>query len=398
MFKKIISLLVISIVCLLKVQAQYLTPEQYIEMYKDYAIKEMKRMGVPAAITLAQGLLETENGNSTLVKKSNNHFGIKCKSNWTAESVTHDDDAPGECFRSYKDAEDSYRDHSNFLRGNDRYAFLFQLNPTDYKGWARGLKKAGYATNPKYPNILIKSIEQYNLQQYDLAAADEVPVFDSKKFQDDPVVFDANQKIEGNYDNDQKIQPQIKLTNENSTPALEFNTPGKVTAINGSKCIWATAGTSLLAIATQHKVNLSKLLDYNDLEEDGILEVDQLVFLQRKSTKGEKPFYVVTKRESYYDISQRNGIQFQNILEYNQVNDDKDLQPGTKVYLQPVAESDQASVVANNAGKVQLYAVQPKEGLYAVAKKHSVTVQQLREWNNLTSDDLKIGQQLIVGK
>ncbi len=398
MSKKIILLFLIVLVCMVKVEAQYLTPEQYIEMYKDYAIREMKRMGVPAAITLAQGLLETENGNSTLVKKSNNHFGIKCKSNWTAESVSHDDDAPGECFRSYKDAEDSYRDHSNFLRGNDRYAFLFQLNPTDYKGWARGLKKAGYATNPKYPNILIKNIEQYNLQQYSLAAANEVPIFDTKKFQDDQIVFDANQKIEGNYESDHKNEPTVKAEEEISTTSEELNGSGKVTLINGIKCIWATAGTSLLAIATQHKVNLSKLLDYNDLEEDGILETGQLIFLQRKSTKGEKPFYLVSKRESYYDISQKKGVQFQNILEYNQVNDDKNLQPGTKVYLQPVAQSDQASIVAHNAAKIQLYSVQAKEGLYAVAKKHSVTVQQLRDWNNLTSDDLKIGQQLIVGK
>ena len=141
-----------------------LTPEQYIALYKDIAIREMKRMGVPAAITLAQGLLETESGNSDLVKKSNNHFGIKCKSNWTGASVSHDDDASGECFRLYKTAEDSYRDHSNFLRGSERYGFLFKLDVRDYKGWANGLKQAGYATNPKYPQILIKNIEQYNLQ------------------------------------------------------------------------------------------------------------------------------------------------------------------------------------------------------------------------------------------
>ena len=162
-----------------------LTPVQYIEMYKDIAIKEMKRMGVPAAITLAQGILETENGNSDLVKKSNNHFGIKCKSNWTAASVTHDDDASGECFRSYKTADDSYRDHSNFLRGGDRYAFLFSIDVRDYKAWAYGLKKAGYATNPGYPQILIKHIEQYNLQQYTLIAADEVPKFEPGNYQDD---------------------------------------------------------------------------------------------------------------------------------------------------------------------------------------------------------------------
>ena len=137
-----------------------LTPVQYIEMYKDIAIREMKRMGVPAAITLAQGILETESGNSVLVKKSNNHFGIKCKSNWTGGSVSHDDDASGECFRLYKTADDSYRDHSNFLRAGTRYSFLFKLDVRDYKGWAYGLKKAGYATNPAYPQILIKHIER----------------------------------------------------------------------------------------------------------------------------------------------------------------------------------------------------------------------------------------------
>ena len=132
-----------------------LTPVQYIELYKDIAIREMKRMGVPAAITLAQGLLETESGNSPLVKKSNNHFGIKCKSTWTGESVRHTDDAPNECFRKYPNAADSYKDHSDYLKTSPRYASLFQLDISDYKGWAYGLKRAGYATNPRYPQIVI---------------------------------------------------------------------------------------------------------------------------------------------------------------------------------------------------------------------------------------------------
>jgi len=136
------NILFISMVfCAAFAQSQSLSPVQYIEQYKDLAMLEMKRMGVPAAITLAQGLLETESGNSVLLKKSNNHFGIKCKSNWTGIGVSHDDDAIGECFRTYKDAEESYRDHSNFLRGNGRYASLFKLAPTDYKAWAKGLKK-----------------------------------------------------------------------------------------------------------------------------------------------------------------------------------------------------------------------------------------------------------------
>ena len=147
----------------------------------------------------------------------------------------------------------------------------------------------------------------------------------------------------------------------------------------------------------QHNVNLRKLLDFNDLEEDGILEADQLIFLQKKSVKGEKDYYIVRQKESYYDIAQKTGVQLQSLFDYNQVNEDTELSPGTRVYLNAVAESDQAKNVAYNASRTRLYEVKAKEGLYTVAKKNSVTVQQLREWNNLTSDELKVGQQLIVG-
>ncbi|MBO9684915.1 MAG: glucosaminidase domain-containing protein [Flavisolibacter sp.] len=143
---------------------------RYIETYKDVAIAEEIRTGVPASITLAQGIHETGAGTSQLVLKSNNHFGIKCKSDWTGESVSHDDDAKGECFRKYQDPLESYRDHSDFLKNRPFYTSLFDLDPTDYKAWAHGLKKAGYATNPKYAQILIKLIEDYDLQQYTLLA------------------------------------------------------------------------------------------------------------------------------------------------------------------------------------------------------------------------------------
>src|SRR5215467_1623901 len=142
----------------------------YISRYKDLAISEMKRTGIPAAITLAQGIHETEAGTSDLVKRSNNHFGIKCKENWTGQSVSHDDDARGECFRKYAAPEESYRDHSDFLKSRPNYASLFKLDPTDYEAWAFGLKKAGYATNPKYAQVLIKLIRDYNLQDYTLIA------------------------------------------------------------------------------------------------------------------------------------------------------------------------------------------------------------------------------------
>src|SRR5690606_7848185 len=146
----------------------------YITRFRDIAINEMKRTGVPASIKLAQGIHESMAGQSDLVSRSNNHFGIKCKSNWKGESVSHTDDAPDECFRKYADPEESYKDHSDFLRNNQRYSFLFNLDPADYEAWAKGLKKAGYATNPRYPQLIIKLIDDYNLQHFSLIAMGKV--------------------------------------------------------------------------------------------------------------------------------------------------------------------------------------------------------------------------------
>ena len=143
---------------------------QYIKNYKELAIEEMQRTGIPASIKLAQGIHETSAGTSDLVRRSNNHFGLKCKSEWTGMTVKHTDDAPNECFRKYESSKDSYKDQSNYLKNSPRYASLFDLDPTDYKAWAFGLKKAGYATNPKYSQVLIKLIEDYDLQDYTMIA------------------------------------------------------------------------------------------------------------------------------------------------------------------------------------------------------------------------------------
>ena len=367
--------------------SQKISAEQYIKTYKDNAIREMKRMGVPAAITLAQGLLETENGNSDLLKKSNNHFGIKCKSSWTAEGVSHDDDAIGECFRTYKNAEGSYRDHSNYLRENDRYAFLFKLDPRDYKGWAYGLKRAGYATNPRYPEILIKNIEENNLQQYTMVAVNEVPVFDASKYQSDPEekAFNEIVKSKGSSNNQ-----QVNIVSNTSKEKID---------INGSKAIYETKGRSLLAIATENNINLNKLLEYNDLQKDGLLEDDQFIFLEKKSKEGDKDFYIVQNNESLYDVAQKNGIRLQNLYEYNNLKGDENIFAGSKLNLKPTSK-DQPVLVKEIPviTPVKTYAVQPKEGLYAISKKYGVTVAQLKEWNNLTDDNLKVGQQLIVSK
>ena len=369
-----------------------LTPEQYVALYKDFAIREMKRMGVPAAITLAQGILETESGNSDLVKKSNNHFGIKCKATWTAASVTHDDDATGECFRAYPSAEESYRDHSNFLRGSERYSFLFRYDVKDYKAWAYGLKKAGYATNPKYPAILIKHIEQYNLQQYSLMGADESFKIDADKYQDDKETGEGAAAA---------IDTTTKTTAAIADSETLLDQLDKVLTVNGSKCVFAGRGTSLLVVATKNNVPLSKLLGCNELAEDGLLVKNQNVFLEKKSKTGDKDFYLAKGGgESLYDISQLNGIQMQYMLDYNHLWGNEEIVEGTKIYLKPgikpAKKETVAAVIETATEAVKFHTVHTKEGLYSIARKYNVTVQQLREWNKLKSDALTVGQQLTV--
>ncbi len=378
-------LFLFSFVIALSAGAQKLSAEQYIQQYKDVAIVEMKRMGVPAAITLAQGILESENGNSDLVKRSNNHFGIKCKNTWTGESVFHDDDATGECFRSYKTAEESFRDHSNFLRNSGRYGFLFKLDATDYRGWAYGLKRAGYATNPQYPDILIRNIEQYNLEQYTLMAVNELPVFDASKYEDDKA--DTTTILQA----DEKTGKPITDTSVVSI----LDIPGNIIIINKSKCVLAPKGSSLLVIATRNHIDLNKVLDYNELSEDGILGKKQYVYLQKKSKTGETDHYTVQEGETLYDIAQKNGIQLQYLLDYNGLNNEDKPKAGTMIFLQPVKKAPGGQ---HPAVTTKFHIVAAKEGLYSIAKKYNVTVQQLRDWNKLNADELKIGQQLIVSK
>ena len=377
-------LFVFSFFIVLAVSAQRTTAEQYILQYKGVAIVEMKRMGIPAAVTLAQGILESENGNSDLVKRSNNHFGIKCKSSWTGETVFHDDDATGECFRLYKTAEESFRDHSNFLRNNTRYGFLFNYDAKDYRSWAYGLKRAGYATNPQYPEILIKYIEQYNLQQYTLSAINELPVFDASKYQDDKT------------DTAQATTNTTAVVNTQDTNTVSIlDVPEKIITVNNSNCVLARKGTSLMIVAIRNNINLAKLLEYNELAEDGILGKTQYVYLQKKAKTNPVAYCIVQEGETAYDIAQLYGIQLQYLLDYNALKDGDKPVAGTKLYLQPVKKA-----IYNNkeTRKIKMHAVAPKEGLFSIARKYKVTVQQLRDWNRLENDDVKIGQQLIIAK
>lgn len=370
--------------------AQKTSPEQYISEYKNLAISEMKRMGIPAAITLAQGILESESGNSDLAQRSNNHFGIKCKSSWTGNSVTHDDDEKSECFRAYNDVEESYRDHSNFLKGSARYANLFQLDPTDYKGWAYGLKKAGYATNPRYPEILIRHIEKYNLEQYDLFDAREIPA-DIAKVKPDPIT----------------ISP-VQLEKEIAKEEVSI-TPNSKMVINGSKAIFVAEGTSLLAIATRNNIKLSKLLEMNDLTKDGLLEKAGVIFLEKKKKEGNRNLTVVQSGQTLHDISQNYGIILKNLCEYNHLEEDAELSSGTQLFLRPQQEASQKITSANQethssdkenktTDKFKSHQVLQGEGLYAISKKYGVSVSNLKEWNNLKSDNLRIGEVIIISK
>lgn len=379
--------------------SQSISVQQYIDTYKGIAISEMQRTGVPAAITLAQGLLETQNGNSDLLKASNNHFGIKCKSTWTGETVSHDDDAPGECFRKYKCAEDSYRDHSNFLKDNSRYSFLFNLDPTDYKGWAMGLSKAGYATNPKYSQTLIKYIEDNNLEQYTADALNEVPHLDIATSKDEPVITPPPSGA-----------ATVAYHPDNQDP--QINAPVRI-KINGCKALYVPKGTSLLAIATEHRINLEKLLSMNDLSQDGILQKSQYIFLEKKKKEGREDFCISEQDETMYDISQKYGVILQNLYAYNQFSPDDYLVAGTKIFLKPPLFKGATPATADNldarndtdrslpvaaAARSTTHQVQAKESLYGISKKYGVSVADLKKWNNLDGDHIKTGQQLIISK
>jgi LysM repeat protein len=276
----------------------------YIYMYKDLAIAEMKRTGVPASITLAQGIHESGAGAGKLVLASNNHFGIKCKSNWTGESVRHDDDARSECFRKYKQAEDSYKDHSDFLKNGQRYAFLFSLDPTDYQAWARGLKQAGYATNPKYPEMLIKLIEDYGLQHYTFIAMGKIP--------------DEAAEL-GNANNNKPADDETSKTKTVVTiPGKKMpDYPTGQFRIHDTKVVFVKKGTSFLSIAKQYDVDLSKIFEFNELNRTETSEKDQLIFIQRKRKTGADEFYTVQPGETLHDIAQCQAIRLESLRELN---------------------------------------------------------------------------------
>lgn len=294
----------------------------YIDNYKDLAVAEMQRTGVPASITLAQGIHETMAGTSDLVQASNNHFGIKCKTGWSGPSVRHDDDERAECFRKYDTAEDSYKDHSDFLKNNQRYSFLFSIDPTDYEGWARGLKTAGYATSPVYSQVLIKLIRDYKLQQftYQAMGLEYDSLADNEEF-----IADSLSSLANSPDN-------IKTA--------EASVAGRVHYINKVKAVYVPAGTPYLSVAEKHHITVAHLFEYNEMKAGVEAKSNQYLFILRKHKTGPTAYYTVKRGESLWDIAQKNGIKLSSLASMNKLSTKtKKIAPGTKLKLQPKSSS-----------------------------------------------------------
>lgn len=298
--KKNFLFLVLVIFPMLIMGQKKMSREDYIREYKDLAMKEMIRSGVPASITLAQGILESNNGNSTLAVKGNNHFGIKCHTDWKGKKIYHNDDHDNECFRKYKSVYESFIDHSDFLVNRSRYAFLFQLDITDYEGWAKGLKKAGYATNRHYDNLLIRIIEENQLHQYDLLAL---------------------KKTKPGKDNDLAEKENI------SRRPVRIN--------NRIDYIIVQEGDSYESLKKELKLLNTELFRYNELTDDSMLKPGQILYLQPKRNRAEagKDEHIVKKGESLHSISQMYGIKLEKLCEKNQMEPEDYIEPGTKLLL-----------------------------------------------------------------
>lgn len=274
----------------------------YIKKYSDIAVDQMKRYRIPASITLAQGLLESGAGEGALAKRSNNHFGIKCGNRWSGRSVRFTDDAPNECFRRYSSVEDSYEDHSLFLTGNQRYSSLFKLKTTDYKGWATGLKRAGYATDRSYANKMISIIEIYELYKYDNYGASGMS---AKKWA-------------------RMLKKKPWLAN-----------PHQTYIANGIAYVVARDGDTFRLLAGEFGISWKKLVKYNDLQKDYTLEDGDIIYLNKKNKKtvSDDIFYEVKEGDSMHSISQKYGIELKRLYKLNRVDGDHIPEVGERVWL-----------------------------------------------------------------
>jgi len=394
MKKSFIALMLVFLIpkCIL---AQKTATLIYIDEYKNIAIKEMKRTGIPASITLAQGIIESNSGQSNLSLNFKNHFGIKCKSDWQGETTYQDDDTKQECFRVYPTAARSFIDHSDFLKSRPNYAPLFELDPVDDSAWAYGLKKAGYATAPDYPKKLMKVITDFELSQFnfpELAEEDSAEAIKtivvakntdtSKSLIKDttaialiapsPMIAIKDSSILIKKDTLIQWVDTVQLSNVKGIEAVSSaitSTPNAIQGIvqvkpalsidsipildtvkklipltspkypdgrfriNEVPVVWAKAGSAYLAIATSQNVSLFRLFEYNEIPQNDLLENDQLIFLAPKKKETPKKVHTLKANETLYGISQSEGIQLNYLKQYNPKASDDNLKEGDFLFL-----------------------------------------------------------------
>lgn len=329
-YSRFFTLLVLSVFCTGALAQQRMTAEEYIRLYQEAAIQDMQKTGVPASITLAQGMYESDYGNSPLAKNAKNHFGIKCHKEWNGPTYHQDDDAADECFRKYDAVQQSYDDHSYFLRSRERYSSLFTLEITDYKGWAHGLKKAGYATNPHYASKLVELIERYKLNELDKGGpAVPAPVFASTS-KDVPAETKVK-KADAPAEEKAKSEASIHVAPAPSQLNLPILTSGNT--INEVPFVRAAKGDSWLKIANENNLELYQILEFNEVDKNKVLRENEIVYLKPKKTRCEQVYHVVQKGESIHSISQLYGVKVAKLCQRNQLYGGKEPAPGTKLYL-----------------------------------------------------------------
>lgn len=296
-----------------------LSREEYIEKYKETAMENMRTHGIPASITLAQACLESGNGNSDLAVKANNHFGIKCHNDWKGQTYYKKDDDPGKsCFRKYRNAAESFRDHSDFLRYRDRYAFLFDLEITDYKSWCYGLKKAGYATDPQYAQRLIKIIEDYGLYRYDREMYAK---------------YERNSNILPPSPNE--LMKVMELKPSKKSYLYKYSKNRTIYVRNGVPYVLAGDMDTYESIADEYNLFTREILRYNDLKKPIKLVPGTVVYIQGKRHKAQKHMdvHIAIEGDTYYKIAQKYGVRMKDLFKYNDYKNGDILHPGDEIFL-----------------------------------------------------------------
>jgi LysM repeat protein len=307
----------------LEAMAQRISREEYIVNYKGFAVGQMERFGIPASITMAQALLESDNGNSRLAREGNNHFGIKCR-DWTGATITHTDDRADECFRKYDGPEQSYTDHSEFLDNSPRYNFLFELDPFDYRGWAEGLRQAGYATDPNYGQALIRIIEENKLFELDRGAN---LTYEALTETENPFAVEAPAV---------SVQPVGALIDADAYQvSIDPATGLSLGKNNGVPYMIVRQGDSFASLARDLRINYSSLLRYNDLATAIPLHDGDAIYINKKKKRSEDGsiLHAVHEGETMHSISQKYGIRLSNLYRLNRMTPGQSIRKGQQIRL-----------------------------------------------------------------